>query len=94
MTTITNANGSTYFVEAKMEAGLDNVYLLSYYGEENAIQNGATPKKYIVARGWSKKYKSWDNGSYFDVWNGNHMEALEAAKECFKDHVERIFYYM
>lgn len=48
----------------------------------------------IVARGWSKKYKSWDNGSYFDVWNGNHMEALEAAKECFKDHVERIFYYM
>lgn len=93
MKTIENANGSIYYVEAIMEAGYDNVLLLSYYTADG-IQAGAEPIKYIVARGWSEKYKCWDNGSYFDVWNGNYTEALEAAKECFKDHVDRIFYYM
>lgn len=96
MTTITNSNGCIYYVEAIMKAGYDNVLLLSYYGKKSIdeIQAGAEPIQYVVARGWSEKYKCWDHGSYFNVWYGNYTEALEAAKECFKEHAERIFYYM
>lgn len=89
MNTIKNANGNTYYIVASFESGFDNVYLLSYYGKK---EESDIPVQFIVARGWNKKSASWDNGSYFNVWNNNHTEALESAKECFKDHVDRIFY--
>ena len=95
MNTIKNANGNTYYIEAKFEAGLDNVYLLSYYGNktEEEIQAGANPVQYVVARGWSEKHQCWNAGSYFMVWDGNHVTALQEAEQCFEDHVERIKYY-
>ena len=96
MFTIENTNGSTYYVmcECHDRWGGDNVLLLASYGNktEDEIQAGASPTQYIVARGWSNKYKCWDSGNYFMVYNYDHKTALDAAKECFADHVSRIMY--
>lgn len=96
MFTIENANGSTYYVMCEMHNrfGNDNVLLLANYGNkaEDEIQAGASPIQYIVARGWSEKYKCWVSGNYFMIWNHDHKAALNAAKECFEDNVSRILY--
>lgn len=92
---IENANGNVYDVLSRMEAGSDNVYLLSDYGRKTVeeIQAGATPVQYIVARGWSEKNKCWDNGKYFsNLFTLDPGTSLADAKSYFLDTVERIFY--
>ena len=94
MTTINNSNGSIYYVMAKFEANGENVLLLASYGNKSAesIQAGATPIKYIVARNWREQYKCWDSGKYYMIYDHDYETVLEAAKESFKDNVDRIMY--
>lgn len=92
MSTILNANGGTYYIEAKFEAGLDNIYLLSYYGEkeEAAIQAGANPIRFVVASGWNEKTKEWDCEYYHTIWNEDPRAARIAKKEAFLDFVDQV----
>lgn len=96
MYTIKNANGSTYYVmcEYRNHDSGENVLLLASYGNktEDDIQAGASPTQYIVARNWSDKYQCWDSGNYYMVWDHDYKTAINAAKECFADHVDRIMY--
>lgn len=83
MNTIQNANGKRYYMEASYWQGLDNVLLLADYGSksDDAIAAGATPVKYIVARDWSERTKSWDCATYYDIWRSYPAwQAIEDAK--------------
>lgn len=89
MYTIQNANGKRYYVEASYWQGLDSVLLLADYGSKSAeeIAAGASPVKYIVARGWSERAKSWDCATYYDIRSYPALQAIEDAKVEYLDIV-------
>lgn len=92
MTTIKNANGTTYYImrEYRNHDNGGNVLLLASYGDktEDEIQAGASPIQYIVARNWSDEYHCWDSGKYFLCFPGEQAEALQAAINQFVDSID------
>ena len=79
MEILKNDNGTSYTVLAKVQSGMENgnnVFLLK-----------SPDGQYIVALGWSEKWKCWSFGHYF-------MDNKEAAVEDFKTQAEKIAWYV
>ena len=79
MEILKNENGISYTVLAKVQSGSENGM--------NAFLLKSPNGQYIVALGWSEKYKCWSLGHYF-------MDNKEAAVEDFKAEAEKIAWYV
>lgn len=84
--TLNNNNGITYNVLACTETEGGNVYLLTHATE------GGHVLKYVVARNWSEKYKCWDCGQYFMVYDNNLEEVLTNAQDVYLQTVSALLY--
>ena len=73
MEILKNSNGTSYNVLAKVQSG---------GGGNNAFLLQSPGGQYIVAVGWSEKWKCWSFGHYF-------MDNKEAAVEDFKAEAEK-----
>lgn len=79
MEILKNDNGISYTVLAKVQSGSEN--------GNNAFLLKSPGGQYIVALGWSEKYKCWSFGHYF-------MDNKEAAIADFKAAAEKIAWYV